>query len=167
VCVVDAYLHSPSLSEFLGLGNPCGLTEASHLGGPIFNFTIPVRDGKLMLLPWGSCNTGQTRRLALDQVKEWLDELRLGFEYVLVNAPPLDQFADGIALGQLVDGIIPVLDRKSTQPAKALEQLVRLRQSQVRICGAVFNYTHFSKAEVDATRLLLTDGLEANRGLRL
>ena len=112
-----------------------------------------------MLLPWGLCNPGPTRRLALDKVKEWLEELRLEFEYVFVNAPPLDQFADGIALGQLADGMIPVLDRKSAEPA--WEQLVRLRQSQVRICGAVFNYTHFSKAEADATRLLLTEWLEA------
>jgi Mrp family chromosome partitioning ATPase len=160
VCLVDAYFHSPSLSEFLGLGNPCGLTEASHIGGPIFNYTISVRDGKLVLLPWGLCSAGQTRHLALDKVKEWLDELRLEFEYVLVNAPPLDQFADGIALGQLADGMIPVLDRKPTEAVIALEQLARLRQSQVRICGAVFSYTHFSKAEADATRHLLTEGLE-------
>jgi len=161
VCLVDAYFHSPSLSVFLGLGNPCGLTEASHSGGPISNYTISVRDGKLALLPWGLCNTGRTRHLALDQVKKWLDALRLEFEYVFVNAPPLDHFADGIALGQLADGIVPLFDRKSTDAAKALEQLVRLRESQVRICGAVFDYTHFSKAEADETRLLLTGGLEA------
>jgi hypothetical protein len=47
-CLVDAYLHSPSLCEGFGLGNPCGPTKALHLRGPILDFTIPVREESLV-----------------------------------------------------------------------------------------------------------------------
>jgi Mrp family chromosome partitioning ATPase len=51
VCLVDAYLHSRSLSEGFGLRNPCGPTNALHSGGSSLDFTIPVREGNLSLLP--------------------------------------------------------------------------------------------------------------------
>ena len=151
VCLVDGYFHSPSLSEFFGFENPFGLIEASRLGASILDFTIPVRDGNLSLLPWGSSEAGVASRLALDQVKKSLDGLRLKFDYVLVNAPPLDQFADGIAFGLLADGLVPVFDRSWTELARALKHLERLRESQVRVCLTVLNYTHFGKTDANAS----------------
>ena len=53
-CLVSAYLHSPWLCEGFGLGNPCGPTNALHLGGSILHFTIPAREGSLSLLSGGS-----------------------------------------------------------------------------------------------------------------
>jgi len=152
VCLVDAYFHSPSLSEFLDLGHPCGLVEASQAGGPIMDFAIPLRDGKLSLLPWGSPEAGATIRLPLDRVKQWLDELSHKFGYVMVNAPPLNRFAEGIAFGQLSDGSVPVFDRSATEPAEALRQLERLNESRVRVYGPVWSYGHFRKDEADAAR---------------
>lgn len=139
VCLVDAYSHSPSLSEFFGFGSPCGLTDARQLGGSILEYTIPVSDGILSLLPWGGLDTEAVTRLPLDLWMAWFDELRAGFDYVLVNGPPLNQFADGIAMGQLSDGMVPVANRKSTQPVTVLRELERLRDSHVRICGAILD----------------------------
>ena len=153
VCLVDAYFHSPSLSEFLALGNPAGLIEASKLEGPILDFAIPVRRGNLSLVPWGSCETSAATYVALGQMKSWLDELCRAFNYVLVNAPPLDQFANAIAFGQLADGLVPVLDGSLAAPAGALRQMERLRQSHVRMCGLVWDYTHFRKVEGDAAKV--------------
>jgi len=153
VCLVDAYFHSPSLSEFLALGNPAGLIEASQLAVPILDVTIPVRDGNLSLVPWASCETSTATYLALGQLKSWLDELCRAFTYVLVNAPPLDQFANAIAFGQLADGLVPVLDGSLAAPAGALRQMERLRESQVRICGLVWDYMHVRNSEGDAANV--------------
>jgi Mrp family chromosome partitioning ATPase len=163
VCLVDAYFHSPSLSEFLALGNPAGLIEASQLEGPILDFTIPVRDGNLSLVPWGSLETSAGTYLALEQMKNWLDELCREFKYVLVNAPPLDQFANAIAFGQLADGLVPVLDGSLAEPAGALRQMERLRQSHVRIRGLVWDYTHLRNVEGDEAKVYGTGRRAANR----
>ena len=149
-CLVDAYFHSPPLSEFFGLKNPSGLIQASRLGSSILDFTVPVRDGNLSLLPWGSPEAGVPSSLALDQVKKWLDGLCLKFYYVLVNAPPLDRFAEGIAFGQLADGLVPVFDWSSAEPGTVLKHLQRLRESRVRVCVTVLTYTHFGKADATA-----------------
>jgi Mrp family chromosome partitioning ATPase len=148
VCLVDAYFHSPCLSEYFDLGNPCGLTEASRLSEPILDFTIPVRTVNLSLLAWASSDAGAESRLPMDDVKKWLDELCLRFDYVLVNAPPLDQFADGIAFGHLADGLVLVLDRSSTEPASALKHLQRLRESRVRVRLAILNYRAIANGRV-------------------
>jgi len=57
-CLGNAYLHSPWLCEGFGLGNPCGPTNALHLGGSILSFTIPAREGNLSSLPWESFGGG-------------------------------------------------------------------------------------------------------------
>lgn len=152
VCLVDACFRSPSLSTVFGFGNVRGLTDAAHVGGSsILDFTIPVRDGNLSLLPWGSFATGTARHLALDFLKTRVDELRGEFEYVLVNAPRLSYFAGGIAFGQLADGLVLVMDGSSTQPGMALKVMKRLRESRVRILGAVLNQCPIAKRESNAS----------------
>lgn len=85
VCLVDAYLHLPSLCGGFGLGNPCRPTNALHLGGSIPDFTILVREWSLSLLPWGSFAAESANYRDLATVKRWLDELRAAARRVVAN----------------------------------------------------------------------------------
>lgn len=148
VCLVDAYFHSPSLSEFFGFGIPLGLTDALHLGGSILDFAIPDHEGKLSLVPRGSFPAKSANQHDLDAVKNWLDELRREFDSVLINAPPLNRSADGIAFGKLADGLVPVLKATTTQASVARRVVGNLRTVHLRVVGAVLNQCPGAKAAV-------------------
>ena len=137
VCLVDAYWHSPLLSEIFDLGRPCGLTDALHMGGGIKDFTVPVGVGNLWLLSWGSFGTESIALLDQETMAKRFAELRAEFEFVLVNVPPLGPSADALAMLCLVDGVVPVIERGAGEPRVALRVTEELRAARVRVLGAI------------------------------
>jgi Mrp family chromosome partitioning ATPase len=72
-----------------------------------------------------------------------LAELRAEFDFVIIDAPPLTRYADAIALGQVSDGLILVLEADSTRKKAAQMAVANLRSSNVQILGAVLNKRTF------------------------
>jgi Mrp family chromosome partitioning ATPase len=138
VCLVDANLRSPSLPEFFGITNHHGLTDALLQDGPILTFAKQVRTN-LWLLSCGSLASDSANLLNSDKLKMRLAELRKEFEYVLIDAPPLSQYADAIALGRMTDGLVFVLEANSTRREAAIQVMDNLRAAQVPVLGAVLN----------------------------
>jgi Mrp family chromosome partitioning ATPase len=138
VCLVDANLRSPSLPEFFGITNHHGLTDALLQDGPILNFAKQVRTN-LWLLSCGSLASDSANLLNSDKLRMRLAELRKEFEYVLIDAPPLSQYADAIALGRMTDGLVFVLEANSTRREAAIQVMDNLRAAQVPVLGAVLN----------------------------
>jgi Mrp family chromosome partitioning ATPase len=74
-----------------------------------------------------------------DGMKERISELRKEFEFVLIDAPPLNTYADGTALGQLADGVVLVLEANCTRREVASRAAENLRAAQIPILGAILN----------------------------
>lgn len=66
-------------------------------------------------------------------------ELRAEFHFVIVDAPPLSRYADAIALGQLSDGMVLILEAGSTRQDAAITAVRSVRSSRVQVLGAVLN----------------------------
>jgi Mrp family chromosome partitioning ATPase len=66
-------------------------------------------------------------------------ELRKEFDFIIIDAPPMTRHADAIALGQVSDGLVLILEAESTRREAALAVVENLRLSQVQILGAVLN----------------------------
>jgi Mrp family chromosome partitioning ATPase len=76
-------------------------------------------------------------------MKTRIDELRGEFDYVLIDSPPLNIYADGVTLGKLADGLVLVLEANSTRREAAARVAENLRAAQVRVVGAVLNKRTF------------------------
>ena len=152
VCLVDANLRTPSLPEFFGVTNHWGLTDALLKDEPIRNFVKPVYRDNLSLLSTGSLTSG-SHVLNSERLKIRFDELRKEFDYVLVDAPPLNQYADGSVLGQIADGIVLVLEANSTRRESALKAIEALRSARIEVLGAVLNKRTFPIPESVYRRL--------------
>ncbi len=139
VCLVDANLRSPSLPRFFGVTNHRGLTDAMFQEGPIRNFARQLRPDNLWLLPSGSSLADSSGLLHSDRLKTLLSGLKKEFDHVLVDAPPLSQYADAITLGQLADGIVLVVEANSTRRGAALNATQNLRAAQIQVLGAILN----------------------------
>ena len=78
-----------------------------------------------------------------DRLRERLGELREEFDYLVVNAPPLNAFADGMVLGRMVDGVVLILEADTTRREAAVRVTEALRNSRIPVLGAVLNNRTF------------------------
>jgi Mrp family chromosome partitioning ATPase len=143
VCIVDANLRAPSLAQFFGVAHHRGLADFAVGENPIQNFTQRLRPDNLWLLPCGSQAFDSVNLLKSERLKTWLPQLREAFDYILIDAPPLNQYAEAIGLGQLADGLVLVLEANATRRESALRVTEMLRAAQVQVLGAVLNKRTF------------------------
>jgi len=143
VCVVDANFRTPSLPDSFGTSNHYGLSDALRKDGPVRHFAKGLQPRNLWLLSCGSAASTSTGLLNSERMKSRVQELRQEFDYVLFDAPPLGAYADAIALGQLADGVVLVLEAHSTKREAAVRVAESLRGANVKILGAVLNKRTF------------------------
>jgi capsular exopolysaccharide synthesis family protein len=143
VCLVDGNLRRPSLPEFFGVSNHHGLTDSLRNSGAIREFAKKLRRDNLWLLSSGSLASDSSVLLNSELLKTRIAELRKEFDYVLIDSPALSRYSDGMAFGQLVDGLILVLEANATRREAALKVAENLRAAQIKILGAVLNKRTF------------------------
>jgi Mrp family chromosome partitioning ATPase len=143
VCVVEGNLRSPSLSENFGVEGDRGLVDSLEQGGPIRQFARSIGPDNLWLLSAGATVQDSKMLVNSDRLRERLGELREDFDYLVVNAPPLGAFADGMVLGRMVDGVVLVLEEETTRREAALRVTEGLRNSRIPVLGAVLNNRTF------------------------
>jgi capsular exopolysaccharide synthesis family protein len=143
VCLVDANLRSPSLHNLSDGKNLRGLTEALVEKGEIRSYVRPSRTENLWLLTSGFHVSNLDTLLSSESLHRRLAELRVEFEYVLLDAPPLNFYSDAKLLGQLADGLVMVLEANSTKRETARKCKETLESARVKILGAVLNKRTF------------------------
>jgi Mrp family chromosome partitioning ATPase len=141
--LVDANFRAPSLPESFGTSNHYGLADALRKDGPVRHFVKSLRPKNLWLLSCGSAANESTGLLNSERMKARIRELREEFDYILLDAPPLSTYADAVALGQLADGVVLVLEAHSTKREAASRVADHLRAANVKILGAVLNKRTF------------------------
>lgn len=150
VLVIDADLHRPSVSDYLGLDLPHspGLADAIVQEGYGLSQVVRRLDRvNLSVVPAGSCQAGAYELLNSARLQALLGEARTGFDYVLVDTPPLLPLPDCRLIGQWVDGFIIVVAAHKT-PRRALGEAFNILDP-AKVIGTVFNgddrpHAHYS-----------------------
>ncbi len=143
VCIVEANFYSPMMPHLFDVTNHHGLSDALLHDGPIRSFATPVGADGLWLVSCGGHATNWPSLLSSERVKLRMDELRKEFPYVIIDCPPLTRSTDAVAIGQLTDGIVLVLEAASTRRESAQMAVSTLRTAKVPILGAVLNKRTF------------------------
>jgi Mrp family chromosome partitioning ATPase len=143
VCLVDANFREPSLARAFGATNHNGLSEALKTVVPIQAYARRVHGENLWLIPCGSGVDQSVGLLHSDLVKKRIADLRQEFDYVLIDTPALNDYSEGVALGQFADGLVLVLEANSTRRDATARITERLHATQVNVLGAVLNKRTF------------------------
>jgi protein-tyrosine kinase len=144
VCLVDANLRSPVLPHLFGVSNHYGLTDSLSNKGSIRDFVKSIgTSNNLWLLSCGSLASNSSGLLNSETMRARVAELRQQFDYVLIDSPPLNSYADGVAIGQLADGVVLVLEANATRREAAVKITENLRAAHIPILGAVLNKRTF------------------------
>lgn len=153
VCLVEANFRSPASPTMLGTTNYSGLTDALIEEGPIRSFLKPLYNENLWLLSSGPLAVDSPNLLSSERMRARSAELRKEFDFVIIDAPPMTRYADALALGQLSDGVVLVLEAESTRQESARTAVENLRASMIQILGAVLNKRTFPIPEKIYKRL--------------
>jgi len=139
VCVVDANHRHPSLHRHFGVENNRGFWDHVTDNSPLKSSCRQVADSNLWLLACGGSTLSHETLLHADSLRERVEELGQEFSYVLLDAPPVDNFGETEALGAFVDGVILVVGEMSTRRDMAQKAKEKLDGAGVRLLGAILN----------------------------
>ena len=136
ICVVEADVHArESASVLLNNGRPRGAGQKTF--PPLRESSRKLSD-QLWLVPLKTF-LGDEGDLSSAWLRERLAELRLEFDYTVIQAPPAGLYSEAALLGQLSDGMILVLRANSTRRAAAKKVKQMLQATNVRLLGAVLS----------------------------
>jgi Mrp family chromosome partitioning ATPase len=153
VCLVEGNFRSSSLADNFGVDRDRGLVDSLEQGGSIRQSARSIGPDNLWLLSAGATVQDSTILLNSDRLRERFVELREEFDYLVINAPSLTAFADGMVLGRMVDGVVLVLEADATRREAAVRVTEGLRNSRIPILGAVLNNRTFPIPAVVYKRL--------------
>ena len=147
VCVVDANVRSPVLHRLAGADTREGLPAALQDPSVAPAFAQRLVPGNLWLLSSGSA-ADPDLLLAFDRVQPCLKELGVHFDHVIVNTPPINLYAESLALSQVVDGVLLVLEANVTRREIVRNVKARLDDLNVPLLGIVLNNRTFPIPEI-------------------
>jgi Mrp family chromosome partitioning ATPase len=148
VCVVDANLRSPGLHREFNVPNHYGLTDALQVTEPIRRFVTSLTRPNLWLLSCGAQVEGMENSiLSSDRMRALIPELQREFDYVLIDAPPIESGEESVVLGRDSEGIILVLRANASRRESARKAVRDLEIANVRVLGAVLNQRTFPVPE--------------------
>jgi capsular exopolysaccharide synthesis family protein len=143
VCAVDANLRSPSLDTHFRIEKSVGFTNAMKDSQPMSAFARRARPDNLWVLTAGAKVSEPNGSLNPERLQEKFSQLRGHFDYVLVDTPPADSYADALLLGQMTDGIILVVGSHLTRRESARMAKESFDGAGIPVIGAVLNKRTF------------------------
>lgn len=140
VILVDCDLHRPRVHRLLALPNHVGLTSALIDQGsdPLAVLHETPVPG-LQVMTSGPIPPNPAEILGSARMHEVLAALAAAADTVILDSSPVLAMSDAVILASQVDGVLLVLDAKSTRRELARRAMASLQQVQARVVGAVLN----------------------------
>lgn len=143
VALVECDLRRPTLSSVLGDAVPDRQTGLSaYLAGQSRATDIMLTNRQLpamSVVPAGPPVAQPGRLLRTPRMRELLQALRQGNDWVLLDGPPISVGDDALVLSALVDGTLFVVDPRRTTAGAARAGLATLRTVDAQLPGVVVN----------------------------
>ena len=139
VCLVDADLRRPMVSDYLGLDRNAGLTTTLVGAADVNDLLQPWGDENLFVLTSGQIPPNPSELLGSDEMKQLLIRLEDAFDAVIVDAPPLLPVTDASVLAQHVGGMLVVVGSRKINQHHLEKSLAALQLVGGTILGVVLN----------------------------
>lgn len=139
VCLVDADLRRPMVSEYMGLDRNAGLTTALVGAADVRSLLQLWGDDNLFVLTSGQVPPNPSELLGSEEMQELLSELEQTFDVVIIDAPPLLPVTDAAVLAQHVGGVVLVVGAQKLKQQDLEKSLHALDLVKANILGVVLN----------------------------
>ena len=147
VLFIEADIRRPSVlngfyqfdREILGLGEI--ITGTAQLNEAIFK----VPGTELDIITSGEKRFDMSDIVNKEQIKKFLDVLKLEYDYVIVDSPPVQPVSDTLILTQASDYNLFVIRSEETRTASFMSSIKKIQNVGAKINGIVVNDLDTSK----------------------
>lgn len=139
VCLIDADLRRPMVSEYLGLERNAGLTTALVGASDVNDLLQPWGDDDLYVLTSGQVPPNPSELLGSEEMKNLILRLEQVFDTIVVDAPPLLPVTDAAVLSQHVGGVVVVVGAQKLKQQDLEKSLHALELVGASVLGVVLN----------------------------
>ncbi|AAK80980.1 capsular exopolysaccharide synthesis family protein [Clostridium acetobutylicum] len=160
VLIVDCDLRKPSIHKKFKLSNSSGLSNIIA-GQAKFEDSAHYFNKKLCVLTSGKIPPNPAEMLASHKMKEFLNESKGVFKYIILDTPPIIAVTDPQILSTMVDGVILVVSSGVAEIEAAKRAKELLENVNANILGTVLN-----KVKVGSRGYYSYYGNEGKRGKR-
>lgn len=138
VILLDCDLRRPTIHKSFNISGVVGLSELiieeKELGEVITKYS-----DNLDIIPAGNIPPNPAELLASEQMQNVLDELRLMYDYIIIDTTPLGGVADAQILTSKTDGTILVARQSKTKKDKLANCKKMIEQVNGKIIGVIIN----------------------------
>jgi capsular exopolysaccharide synthesis family protein len=136
VLLVEANLRTPGLSRLLPLPTETGLVD--FMAGRATPEALASRVDGVNFSVIGS-GLVSSQVIDLDALESLLTRLRPQYDFIVIDAPPVNNYADTSVMATKVDGVILVVEADGTPVMEAETAKRQLDKVGARILGVVLN----------------------------
>ena len=146
VVIVDCDMRIPTVAAKLGMENRPGLSD--YLADEDGNSRLPImRNDSLNIdvIPAGTIPPDPTKLIESPQMRELIEALKMVYDYIVVDFPPVTVVSDAAILSSVIDGYLIVTLHESTETSQLDETIRQLNFANANILGFVYNSKPASK----------------------
>jgi capsular exopolysaccharide synthesis family protein len=137
VLLLEGDLRRPVLARQFGLGKHIGLSEALQGEFSPIQHICYLEDPKLWFMPAGQPPENPLELMQSGRLTELIERLTTGFDWIVIDSPPLLPLADTTVWARLADGTLLVAREGKTERQSLKRGVEAL--GQTNLLGVVLN----------------------------
>jgi protein-tyrosine kinase len=147
VLLVDADLRKGKVAKYLGVDQKVGLSEVLSGKNSVDDALFHIEQDNLSFIVGGETPENPAELLASERMKNFISDMRVKFDYVLIDTPPIISVTDSGIVGSQVDGVLLVVQAGRTQRGIVRRAEELLYQSHTKILGHVLTNIEYHLPE--------------------
>jgi capsular exopolysaccharide synthesis family protein len=147
VLLVDADLRKGKVAKYLGVEQKVGLSEVLSGKNSVDDALFHIEQDNLSFIVAGDTPENPAELLASERMKNFISDMRVKFDYILIDTPPIISVTDSGIVGSQVDGVLLVVQAGRTQRGIVRRAEELLYQSHTKILGHILTNIEYHLPE--------------------
>lgn len=139
VAIIDADLRKPSVHSVLDIPAQPGLSNYLSGNASLDEVLHATDIPNLFAIPSGAVPPSPTELLSSQPFANLLQNLRKDFDRLVIDSPPIINFADALAFSSMVDGVLLTFRQNCTSRQAGRLACQLLTQVNARVIGGILN----------------------------
>ena len=147
VLFIEGDLRRPTvLNRFVGIqSKKFGLGEIISGRSELNDVTHEIPGTKLNIITSGDVKIDMSDVVSKDQLKKFFDTLKIEYDYVIIDSPPVQPVSDTLILAQAVDNNFFIIRADETTTGSLMSSIKKIKSVGAKIDGIILNDVDTSK----------------------
>jgi capsular exopolysaccharide synthesis family protein len=134
------------LNRFVGISSKKnGLGEIISGNSELNDVIHEIPGTKLDIITSGEIKIDMSDVVSKDQLKKFFDTLKIEYDYVIIDSPPVQPVSDTLILAQAVDKNFFIIRADETTTGSLMSSIKKIKSVGAKIDGIVLNDVDTSK----------------------